>query len=143
MLGKIKQNISTLTNYLYINKDTKFYAYRPYIEQLHNRIHDASVSESTDDNLYTSYSINKGEQLVFCIRSRETKNKMHDINLIMYVVLHEMAHVACPEYGHTQLFKKIFAFLTEEAIAIGIYKKIDFSSTPTEYCGLIISDSII
>ena len=62
---------------------------------------------------------------------------------MMYVGIHEMAHIACPEIGHGDLFKKIFKKLTEEAIKIGIYKKIDYSSQPTEYCGMILSSSIV
>ena len=61
----------------------------------------------------------------------------------MYVAIHEMAHIACPEIGHGSLFKKIFRFLCEEAINIGIYKKVDYSANPIEYCGMILSSSII
>ena len=65
------------------------------------------------------------------------------MNLVMYVVLHEMAHIACPEYGHTQLFKQIFAFFAETAIKINLYEKINFNENPSEYCGLTVTDSII
>jgi len=81
--------------------------------------------------------------LVFCLRSKNNKMKLHDINLMMYVVLHEISHIACPEYGHTDLFKKIFSFLTNVAINIGIYKRIDFKINPSEYCGLTITNSIV
>jgi hypothetical protein len=61
----------------------------------------------------------------------------------MYVALHEISHVACPEVGHTELFKKIFHFITKIAINMGIYKKIDFAKNPVEYCGLTVSESIV
>lgn len=144
LLATIKKNIMTLTNYLYEHKDDpKYLEYKPYIEQLNQRITNVVVLESAGDGVYTSYSVNKGEQIVFCLRSRKIKNQLHKLNLIMYVVIHEMAHVACPEYGHTDLFKKIFAFMTKVAIDIGIYEKIDFGKDPTEYCGLLLTDSII
>lgn len=144
MLAKIKNNIETITMHLYNNKNG-FQEYEKYIDQLHERIQNVVVLESSEDSVYTSYSVNKGDQIVFCLRSRNysTRNQMHTINLMMYVVLHEMAHVACPEYGHTDLFKKIFAFITDQAIKIGLYKKIDFAKDPTEYCGMTITDSII
>jgi predicted RND superfamily exporter protein len=142
MLAKIKNNIETLTNYLYSNKNS-YPDYVAYIDQLHSRIKNVVVLESSEDSVYTSYSVNKGDQIVFCLRSRDIPNQMHRMNLLMYVVLHEMSHVACPEYGHTELFKKIFAFITERAISIGLYTKIDFAKEPTEYCGLTITDSII
>ena len=39
--------------------------------------------------------------------------------------------------------KKIFAFLTTVAINIGMYQKIEFGTEPAEYCGLMITDSIV
>jgi hypothetical protein len=143
MLAKIKGNIMYLTNYLYKYRDSKYTEYQQYIVQLHSRIKNVVVLESSEDSVYTSYSVNKGEQIVFCLRSRKIKNQLHKLNLLMYVVLHEISHVACPEYGHTPLFKRIFAFITEVAILIGLYNKIDFSHDPMEYCGLIITDSIV
>src|SRR5438445_471854 len=83
--------------------------YNIYIEQLKERMSNVIISESSENNGYTSYSINKGEQIVFCLRSKKDNNHLHDLNLLMYVALHEMAHVACPEIGHTDLFKEIFA----------------------------------
>lgn len=142
LLAKLRTNIITIANYLYDNK-TKYPEYIPYIDQLKQRIKNVVIQESSEDSIYTSYSINKGEQIVFCLRSKHFHNKMHDLNLLMYVTLHEMAHVACPEYGHTPLFKKIFAFITNVAIDINLYKKTDYSNNPVEYCGLTITDSIV
>lgn len=142
MLAKIKQNIIHITEYLMQNIG-KYPDQRKHIEQLSSRIKNVEVLESTEDSVYTSYSVNKGEQIVFCLRSRQIQNKMHKFNLLMYVVLHEMSHVACPEYGHTPLFKSIFAFITTIAIELYLYTKIGFDQNPEEYCGLMITDSII
>ena len=150
MLAKIKNNILTscsYKNYSYkqylYNNIKNFPEYSTYIQQLHDRIKNVEVLESSEDSVYTSYSVNKGEQIVFCLRSRKIKNQLHKLNLLMYVVLHEMSHVACPEYGHTQLFKHIFGFITQIGISLGLYTKIDFAKDPTEYCGMTITDSII
>lgn len=141
MLASIRKNIFYLSDYLYKNIDS-YPEYKQNIEQLHDRIQNVVINESTEDGAYTSYSVNKGEQIVFCLRSREN-GKLHDLNLVMYVALHEMAHVANPILGHGPEFKHIFAFLTNTAIQLGIYKKINFEFDPTEYCGLTITDSII
>lgn len=141
LLGKIMENINTLVTYLNTNKN-KYPEFVQYIEQLNRKIKYTTISENSEHSMYTSYSVNKGEQIVFCLRSKQD-NKLHDINLLMYVVLHELAHVACPEYGHTPLFKKIFAFLTVVGVKINIYKKINFEEENKEYCGLNIKDSII
>lgn len=143
LLARLKQRIETLTRYLSERRDTEYAKFAPYIRQLEDRIKNVVVLESSEDSVYTSYSVNKGEQIVFCLRSREIKNQLHKLNLLMYVVLHEMAHVACPEYGHTPLFKEIFTFLATVAVSIHLYERIDFARDPTEYCGLTISDSVI
>ena len=65
------------------------------------------------------------------------------MNTLMYVVLHEISHIACPEYNHTPLFKKIFAFFAEVAIKLNIYQKVNYGTNPVEYCGIYITDSIV
>ena len=142
MLARIKKNINTIRSYL-VNNIDKYPEMEQYIKQMDINLQNTDYSESTEDNTYTSYSVNKGEQLVFCIRSKNDVNKIHDLNLVMYVTLHELAHVANPEYGHGALFKRIFAFLTTVAIEKGYYTKIPFDREPIEYCGLVISDSIV
>lgn len=142
MLAKIRENIFILVDHL--NKTRQDHPdYIKYIDQLSSRIKDTVINENGEDNEYTSYSVSKGEQLVFCIRSKRHKDQIHQLNLIMYVVLHELAHIGCPEYGHGDLFKKIFAFLATEATKINIYTRMDFDKHPEEYCGITITDSII
>ena len=112
LLAKIKRNMFKLKDHLLENKNKDEYKeYSEYIDQLNTRISGVVINESTPDSTYTSYSVNKGEQIVFCLRSKYDSS-IHDLNLLMYVAIHEMAHVACPEYGHTDLFKKIFAFMS-------------------------------
>ena len=144
-LAKIRQYIISLSDSLHNNmSDPKNIKYKEYIIRLHERVRDIIILESTQDSIYTSYSVNKGEQIVFCLRSRKLPNNLHDVNLMMYVVLHEISHVACPIYdNHGPLFKEIFSFITNSAINIGIYKKIDFKAEPKDYCGLMITDSIV
>lgn len=143
MLAKLRKRMDILVLHLYENKNKTYKDYKKYIKQLKRRLKSSEIAESSEDSVYTSYSVNKGEEVVFCLRSKKVKNKMHDINLMMYVVLHELAHVATPEYGHTALFKKNFAFLTNTAIDLNIYTKIEFTEKPKEYCGLTITDSIV
>lgn len=157
-LAKLRNNIFAITDYTNqklaltsknpkSNEAKRYNEFKPYILQLSNKIKNVEVREAAKNSVTTSYTVNKGEQIVFCIRSKSItsgmKDNIHDFNLVMYVLLHEISHVACPEYDHTPLFKKIFKFLCEEAIEMGIYQKIDFVSMPHEYCGMTINDSII
>lgn len=143
-LARIRNNLLKLSDYLYKNKDTeKYKEYKEYIVRLYDKMPNIIILESTHNSIYTSYSVNKGEQLIFCIRINKHGN-IHDINLMMYVALHEISHVACPIYdNHGPLFKKIFSFITNASIDIEIYKKIEFNKNPENYCGMMISDSII
>ena len=143
MLSVIHQRIFTLRDYLKnnanINENKNF---KPYIEQFINRISNVSLYENPPDGNYTSFTVNKGDEIALCLRSKNT-SKLHDLNLIMYVVLHELSHVACPELDHTELFKKIFTFFLETAIKLNIYKKVDYSIDPHEYCGMTINENLL
>jgi hypothetical protein len=143
LLGKIVENMFILKNHM-IKNINNFTSFEPYIKQLKENLSESRtvVYETDPESNLTSFSVNKGEELSFCLKSKKS-NQLHDINLLMYVAIHEMAHIACPEIGHGDLFKKIFRKLAEEAIKIGIYKKVNFSEIPTEYCGMILSSSII
>jgi hypothetical protein len=143
LLGKIVENMFILKNHM-VKNINNFKSFKPYIKQLNNNLSETNtvVYETDPESNLTSYSVNKGEELSFCLKSKKS-GELHDINLIMYVAIHEMAHIACPEIGHGELFKKIFRKLAEEAIKIDIYKKVNFSNNPVEYCGMILSSSII
>lgn len=140
-LAKIKINMKKLVSYLQQNQ-TKFPENMSYIKDLVSRTKKINIMETPQDEKYTSYTINKGEKIVFCLRSKLLDN-IHDMNTLMYVVIHEMAHVGCPEYGHTPLFKKIFKFLLEQSIVIGIYKPIDYRINPQNYCGMTINEYLL
>lgn len=137
------ENMLKLKNHLVKNKDN-FPEYKKYIEQLRDYFDEnrTTIYETEPDSNLTSYSINKGEELSFCLKSKKT-GKLHDINLLMYVAIHEMSHIACPDIGHGFLFKKIFRFFCEEAINIRLYRKDNYDMNPVEYCGMILSSSII
>jgi hypothetical protein len=141
MLGKIRKNIFVLRDYL-INNIGAYKEYKPYIEQFNERINDVNIIENSINSSYTSYTVNKGDEIALCLRSKYS-NAIHDINLLMYVVIHELAHVACPEQNHTELFKDIFRFLLGVSSNIGIYNVVAYDIDPHEYCGLTIYENIL
>jgi hypothetical protein len=99
-----------------------------------------NIMESTKDNKYTSYSVNKGEKTVYCVRSRDEKNKLVQLNTIMFVALHELGHTMTKSVGHTKEFWDNFRILLRNAIKLGIYKRVNYNETPVEYCGTKITD---
>ena len=143
LLSELINRMYRLKKYVVDNKD-KYPEYREYIDQFNVNFtkRRTKIYETSLTSEYTSYSINKGEQLVFCIRSKSTK-KLHDSNLLMYVAVHELAHTACPETGHTPLFNTIFEFLLERAIELHLYEYEDYVSNPIEYCGMRLYTNIL
>lgn len=98
--------------------------------------------EATPDAQHTSYSVNKGEKVHLCLRQREGVNEaLVGENVMVFVSLHEMAHVITPSVGHGPDFWNNFAWLLKQAEERGIYHYQDFKSHPVSYCGLHITDS--
>jgi len=143
LLEQITNNMFKLKDYLYQNIKN-FPEFRQYIIQLNTNLNKERtlIYENDPKSDLTSFSVNKGEEIALCLKSKKT-GSMHDINLMMYVTIHEMAHIACPEIGHGDLFKKIFKFLCEQSIEIGIYKYDNYDNNPVEYCGMMLSSSIM
>ena len=144
LLSLIVNRMNELTKYLNENKNyDDLIDFKPYINQLINNFNNNTDIHETDPNTdLTSYSVNKGQELSVCLKSKKTK-KLHDINLLMYVVIHEMAHFGCPDIGHGTLFQKIFKKFTEVAIKINLYSYDNYNKNPVEYCGMDLSSNVI
>ena len=140
-LSKIKKNMYKLINYLQENKQ-KFPKNMDHIRDLVARTKTIVIMETGADEKFTSYTVNKGERIVFCLRAKVI-NTIHDMNTLMYVVIHEMGHIGCPEFGHTPLFKEIFKFLLKQSAEIGIYTPIDYRKNPQNYCGMEINEYLL
>jgi hypothetical protein len=140
-LAVIKSNMNKLIDYLQKNID-QFPEQMSNIKDLVKRTRKIYIMETPKDEKFTSYTINKGEKIVFCLRSKILHN-IHDMNTISYVAIHELSHVSCPEYGHTPLFKEIFKFLLVQANKIGIYKIQDYRRNPVDYCGMEINEYLL
>jgi hypothetical protein len=97
-------------------------------------------SESTPDASYTSYSVNKGEKVYMCLRQRNEREELVNENIIMFVALHELAHIGTSDIGHTPQFWNNFGWVLERAEALQVYEFTDFSAHPVEYCGIRITD---
>jgi len=108
---------------------------------INDKLRNVEIQESTADSQYTSYSVNKGELLVFCIRSKKN-SKIHEFNDLIYVAIHEIAHIGCVEVGHTDLFFKINEYLIKKAIQYGIYKYVNYSIDHHEFCGMELTISV-
>lgn len=92
----------------------------------------------------TSYTQNK-KTLILCLRKKEkntnNENELHDINTIMFVVIHELSHMMNNLWGHKMNFWVLFKFMLLNSVECGIYKPVNYAKSPIKYCGLLISYS--
>jgi hypothetical protein len=146
-LAEINKRIVILIDHLerkYNTDSSKNYFIKKFKQNYNHKI----LSEAAIDNRYTTYTIDK-EDMHICLRTRDRYEKLYDINLLMYVILHELAHLCnynvngYPIQGHGEEFKYIFKLLVSEAILIGIYEYEDYKESPQEYCGIVISTTIL
>lgn len=111
------------------------------VRRLHENYDPDALSEGGTEVGYTSYSVNKGERIVMCLRQAD--DSFVDENTLVYVAVHELGHLMTEEIGHTDKFWSNFKRLAEAAIEIGIYRKVDFDASPTPYCGITITSSVV
>ena len=64
-----------------------------------------------------------------------------ETNLIIFVAIHELAHVMTDDVGHTPKFWNNMKFLLEQGITLGIYREEDYSQNPKMYCGMEINST--
>jgi hypothetical protein len=68
-----------------------------------------------------SFTINKKE-IYLCLKDKKLgAENYYDYNSLIFVTLHEIAHVLCDELGHTKKFQMIFKELLEHASSLGLY----------------------
>jgi hypothetical protein len=115
----------------------------PRVKRLTRNFNSDQISESAPDSKYTSYSVNKGEKIVFCVRQRNDKNELVDANTMMFVAIHELAHLMTVSIGHTQEFWDNMKFILKEALDknLQLYRYQPFHINPAPYCGTMITDT--
>jgi len=146
-LAEINRRIIKLIKHLkltYTQDSSKNY----FIKKLDENYNSYMISEAAVDPRYTTYTVDK-EDMHICLRTRDKYENIYDINTLMYVCLHESAHLCnytrdnIPINGHGPEFKMVFRFLVEEAMTIGVYQHVNYVLNPQEYCGIQITSTIL
>lgn len=86
----------------------------------------------------TSYTIGKGQKTVFCLRNKHNES-LHEMDDMLYVVLHELSHMGDLNWGHKESFWETFKFVLQEAKESNIYEPINYQLEPIKYCGLDVN----
>tara|TARA_X000000950_G_scaffold287243_1_gene398805 strand:- start:1414 stop:2061 length:648 start_codon:yes stop_codon:yes gene_type:complete len=136
LLGRMAKKGSLLISKLRSKYGTSDYR----VNRLSKRFKENTLSESLSSSNQTSYSVNKGESIVMCIRSKKTGELIND-NTITFVLLHELGHLMSVSIGHNNEFWDNFRFILAHAIYWNIYTYQNFSTNPTPYCGISITDT--
>jgi hypothetical protein len=136
LLARINAKLLTLVHHMVAR-----YPDDPAVRRLHENFNPDALSEGGTEVGYTSYSVNKGEKIVMCLRQPD--DSFVDENVLVYVAVHELGHLMTDEVGHTPKFWATFKRLAAEAIEIGVYRRVDFEDSPQPYCGISITSSVV
>lgn len=110
---------------------------RKFVMRLRNYDPDSLFENSPSDDSDTSYVLNKGDSMNLCLReSKSGEDRIHQMNLLQYVALHELTHIGSAKYGHGLLFWKDFKYIIKNAKEAGLYEPINYKKYPDEYCSI-------
>lgn len=140
LMAQIHNNLETLINRYKSDPAT---IADPRVKTMIERFNPDNMMENDINEDSTSYSENKGEKIVVCLREKTQGHPLVDENTIMFVILHEMAHLMTTTIGHTPEFWANFRRILNDASGAGIYHPVNYSKTPVNYCGMTITDSPI
>jgi len=136
LLANTTQTLKDLVVSLY-----EKYPDRANVKRLKEGFNPKKIYETLPTSEYTAYSENKGEKLAFCLNTDKVNNQLIDQNTLIFVAIHELAHIATKSVGHTQEFWNNFKFLLDEAVDINLYKPVDYKKKHQPYCGMDITDN--
>tara|TARA_B100000902_G_C27316437_1_gene921653 strand:- start:661 stop:1236 length:576 start_codon:yes stop_codon:yes gene_type:complete len=111
------------------------------VKRLKDRLYDVKIEESPMEEDVSSYTINKGELISMCVRHKKKNKNFHDYQTLLFVLIHELAHVASISKGHNREFMTNFKFLLEHAVESKMYYAQDYSNSPITYCGVKVTNN--
>ena len=136
LMAEIKKRLVKLVEYLKRRRSND-----PRTQRLAQKFDPSTFQETRIDSNLTSFSIDKGEEVHMCLRDKTPDLPLHKINDLMFVALHELSHVASANTGHGEEFQKNFVWVLHNAVQIGIFKNIDYSTNNVKYCGDVINSN--
>ena len=136
LLAQVNQQLQTLIQHL-----QKLAPNDPRTIRIVANYNPDHICEGVDSKEYTSYSVDKGREVIFCLRQKNKEQSLVDLNTITFVAIHELGHIGTESIGHTDEFWANFRWLLAEGIQIGIYAEQDYKSKPKSYCGTTITSS--
>lgn len=94
-----------------------------------------TLAETPNNADNVAYSLGKNT-IHICVREKD--GRLADINTSMFVLIHELAHIATDTYGHSKQFWTNMKYLLEMADAVGVYKYVDHDEDMALLCGRVL-----
>jgi len=136
-MSKIRANLNKICEHC---KDPSLKLDEPY-QLLLSRFNPDVLEENDITADSTSYSENKGEKIVVCLRDKAPPYPFVEENTVMFVLIHELAHLMTSSVGHTPEFWTNMRKLLHECCQMGVYRAVNYSKNPVKYCGMTITDT--
>jgi Zn-dependent peptidase ImmA (M78 family) len=126
VIHRLNDDAETLVRHM-----VRKYPTNPGVRLMRTRFKEGSIRKGT-----STYTVNKGEKIYICTRAKS-------YNTLMYVMIHELAHVADKDHDptHADPFRVCFKLLLAEAMDIGLYRPVDYAKSPELYCNLILDNA--
>ena len=135
LLAKATERMVQLVDHL---KET--YPDKPPVKRLVEGFNPERITETLPSHEHVAFSENKNK-MAFCVTEKKGGTKLIDLNTLMFVAIHELAHIATKSIGHKEEFWDNFKFLLMEAEKIEIYTPQNYKKKPTEFCSMKITDN--
>ena len=100
----------------------------------------AEIEEAPNDD-GSSFTINKGDLVAICLRHKKDGHPFHDYNTLLFVIIHEMSHIASISEGHNSEFITNFKWLLQQAKELGYYEPVNYNNSPMTYCGVKVTNN--
>lgn len=113
----------------------------PGIQRLVANFNPRRIVEALPFSQHTAYTEDKGKKLAFCLTKNRKGGEFVEHNTLMFVALHELAHIMTEERGHTDNFWRHFEDILRVAQRHQLIVPIDYAKEPTEYCGMTLYEN--
>jgi predicted metal-dependent hydrolase len=107
----------------------------PHSERLSKRLRNTIFEElSPPYTPYIASTVNKGDKINICVRNMTT-GSLYSKEHMVYVLMHELAHILTDNMGHGQDFEENMNLLVRTSQSIGVIR-LALPSVP--YCGQMV-----
>src|SRR5574343_1048951 len=114
-----------------------------YTSILSTRYGKVQLYEADPESELTAYTTEK-RSIALCLRriKGDITSPLVDVNTLMYVLVHEMAHLGIDHQGHVPEFWDALKEMANVAVSIGVLQYVDYSKKNEKYCAMTITSNI-